>query len=476
MPMPDVATGGSAPPRKFLILALLLGTAYVFVNPPFAVNDEDVHMARIYELASGRLLTRSDVQGEYHYVPEDYRRLGARYQGIARRQGGRVKPRGIMRNLVAGRPEGPLVRMHARASGYGPIAYGLQLPVVWLLKHFNVSVLWHLYVARAASLGVYVWLTWRAVVTAGRLQWLFIGTALLPMALTQAAGVSADGLVISSSLLLFALIAKGGVLADAPLSPRELIALTACLVILSICKPVYAVAGLSFLCLRWDGPRRHLARCSYVFVSCALALGCVMAWRYIARDVGSNVPPDGRSPLAQLAWLLADPWRTFEFVARNTFHYVDDLLIESTFIRYRISHETRFVGGVASVLCLQLLVGLAWGAARRRQDGSSRKRKLHALILALTWLSVSIAVPSALYLCCNRVGAANLRSFHGRYLIPAIPPLLLSLTLLGRPLFGRWLRLRQGRLVLGVLVFTNLLCQLTIVGWHYFSPSVEWPL
>ncbi|HEX6241867.1 MAG TPA: DUF2142 domain-containing protein, partial [Polyangiales bacterium] len=240
--------------RQFVYLAAIFGSLYLVINPPFAVNDEDVHLARIYELSTGRLLTRTDAGGDYHLVPSDYLKASEDYQGIGRHKGPRVRPKKVFAALRAGRPEAPLVRMKARAGGYLPIAYHLQLPVVFLARQLNISAFWHLYLARCASLLLYVFLAWHAVRTVtGPLQWVFLALGLIPMALTQAAGVSSDGLLIGVSLLYFALIAEGSVGA-APLTRRQHVVLAACLLVATLCKPVYILLGMCLPLLSFHTP------------------------------------------------------------------------------------------------------------------------------------------------------------------------------------------------------------------------------
>ncbi|HEX6242359.1 MAG TPA: DUF2142 domain-containing protein, partial [Polyangiales bacterium] len=196
------------PSRIYVALALIFGLAFLVINPPFAVNDEDVHLARVYELASGRLFTRVDARGEYHYVPKDYVELSDEYALINHPVAEpRVEPEELWEVLQDDGAD-EQVRIEARAAAYGPVCYASQVAVVWLLRHFDVSVLVHLYAARLASLLEYIALTWMAIVACAQLQWIFVAIALTPMALTQAAGVTADGTVIALSLLFFALSAK----------------------------------------------------------------------------------------------------------------------------------------------------------------------------------------------------------------------------------------------------------------------------
>jgi uncharacterized membrane protein len=469
--------------KTFLILALLLGLGYVVINPPFAVNDEDVHMARIFELASGRLVTRMDAEGEYHYVPADYLELGRTYQGIAQAKGvreGRVRARALFEQLVAPREQGALVRMPGRAGGYSPVPYHLQIAVVWLCEKLGLGVLAHLYSARLVSLAAYVILSWQAIRLAATLGWLFAAVALMPMALTQAAGVSGDGMVIGLSLLFFALVARGSVVLGEPLSRRALAGLTLCLVSLTLCKPVYVLAALSLPILRW--PRAHrparanVARFLYPLLSIVLAC---LAYAWWGSKTGAAEGDPGVDAAArQLKLLLDEPVRIVRIGLATTLRSIDDLLIQSIFVRYRIAQGMRFSGGFVSVLYAYLLVALAVGAAGREQNKHAplRMRWLASACLSFCALAILAAVPAGIYICCNRFGGSWVTGFHGRYLIPAFPPVLLALSLFGRPVIGRWLRLSRHRLTVVAIVLANIVCYLSLIGWHYYPLEVAWPL
>lgn len=467
---------GQLSPRSYGALALLLGSLYLVVNPPFAVNDEDVHLFRLYELAGGQLFTRSDAQGEYHYVPRDFQRLAERYQRVTPQNEGRVSATELIEQLAQLHAEPERVRVTARASGYFPSSYHLQLPVVWLARKLELSAFWHVYLARCAALLVYLALTARAVLIAGALRWPIAAVALMPMALTQAAGVSADGFVIGLSLLFFSHIARAGVL-DGPAATRGALAeLMICLTLLTLAKPVYVVAGLALPVLRWPGARAWLYRWLAPALAIALAAGAFVLWSHLKIPYEEPANP-AFSGSAQLALLLREPLRIAALLADTALRFSEELLLQSIFVRYRVSPFMRFAAGLGSVLYAQLLLMLAWGSARSNAKAKApRERHLQRFLLASTWLALIGAPALGLYLCCTEIGWRSLHGLHGRYLIPAFPALLLCLALIGRPLFARWLLAKGQRAPWLLIAGINLLCLFSLLGFHYYPPRVEWPL
>jgi uncharacterized membrane protein len=462
------------PPQIFVALALVFGLALLMVNPPFAVNDEDVHLARVYELASGRLFTRVDALGEYHYVPKDYAELSAEYAEIeAPREEPRVELEEVWEQL---QDDGPneQVRVEARAAAYGPVCYASPLFVVWLLRNFDVNVLVHLYAARAASLLEYIWLAWMAILVSAQLQWMFMAIALTPMALTQAAGVSADGTVIGLSLLFFAIAAKA-IATREELRVWHWLGLGLAAILLTLCKPVYLIAIACLPALFWTRPQQRLWVLAFLVVVPVVAVCLYFGWASMRPEYPSagDVPYDaGR----QLAFMAEHPGRALAAAFRTLLWYGDNLLTQSIFVRGRMSHVIRFSSAVAVVLHLQLLFGISLGSLVRAFPGSTRARRMSAASFLLCALLIVIVVSAAIYVCCTEVGANRTRLLHGRYFLPAVPPLLVACGLVGRPLFSRWLRREGGTKALAMVGFNNVLCLFTLIGFHYFPARVEWPL
>lgn len=443
-----------------------------FVNPPFAVNDEDVHLARIYELASGQLLTRSDSEGEYHMVPSDYVTLGAEYERIWPRKRARVRVKRVWHQLTSP-PPAELVRMTGRAGSYAPTLYAPHVPALWLAKRCGLGTLAQLYAVRLAALAAYVLLCWRAVVCSGQLRWLFIVAALTPMAITQAAAVSGDGLVIGLSLVFFALVGKSAC-TGVTLTRREVWAIGLSVIALTMCKVLYGLIAVCLPMVRWSGPKASVQRWLFPLAPVAVAAGLHALWVYLNRDLTS--PPGSIYDAGlQIAWLGDHPLDVFGIAWRTLFKHGDEVFIESFFARNKISSTARFSGAIVSVLYLQLALATAWGTSRRWFQDATCTRYTTCAGFMLCWLVVLAAIPAAFYVCCTRIGAAEVRVLQGRYFIPILPALMLAVSTLGKPVLSRWLRLRNGRRIFATICFVYAICLFSLIGWHYFPVGAEWP-
>jgi hypothetical protein len=446
------------------------------VNPPFAVNDEDVHLARIYEIAEGRWLTRGDQEGEYHIVPSDYVALGHEYERVWQKPKGRVHVSRVYEQLTAGRPK-ELVRRVGRAGSYPPLLYLPHVPALWLARQFDTSALVHLYMVRVAAFLAYAFLAYRAVLASGPFQWSFIVVGLTPMVLTQAAAVSGDGLVIGLTLLCLALLGKG-IVSDRH-TRGELASLSLSIAALALFKPPYVLLACAFPALPWkDAEGRSTAASAWL--RWLFPLGCVLlaaglygGWSYLIRDLRAG--PGGYDTPQQLIWLRENYGQSFSILLLTFFKHGDELLIESVLVRNKISSLMRFAPAVAFVLHTQLALGSAVGSAVKSFSGKPRARYFAAACLAIASVGVVLALPAAFYLCCTSTGAPSIRVMQGRYFIPALPALLMALALIGRPVLARWLRARDGIRTFAVISLLNALCLFCLIGWHYFPAKAQWP-
>jgi len=478
VPAISLAAKNWTPAKAFLFLSLALGLAYTVINPPYAVNDEDMHLARVFELASGRLFTRYDADGQYHEIPREYAWFASRYVGVWQRDGGRVQVPVLMHDLATPR-SGSLAHARGRAGLYAPLMYLPHIPAVWISSHLGLPCLWDLYFARLAGITLYSLIAWQAVRIAGPLQWIFIALGLMPMAIIEAAGVDGDSVVNALALLFFALLARRALVTGTVPPKTERAALVGIIVALTLCKPVYAVLALALPILRWRGPKAPLYRWMLPCASLVAALGAYLIWMHTNPYVehwdsalrGGHL---SRSPTGQLMWILGHPWKAFEVAVTTLLKSGDDLAMEFVAIRYGLTSHLRFLGGALFVAYGGLLVILAWGAGRPLAGINAYRRSAAGWLFGC-WLVSVLALAFTLYATFTSVGASEIRGLQGRYFIPVAPALLLGLALVGRPILGRRLTTRHWRSVLIAIGCANGAVLFATIGWQYFSPNAHWP-
>ena len=454
--------------RTFIILALIFGIAYIVFNPPFCVNDEISHLPRVFELSQGRLLTRSDTQGAYHLVPPDYPEVGSRFFRLPswQKRHRRIHAHQVTRLLAAPHGEQKTLRVRARAGSYTPVPYLAEIPAIWIASALGLPVLWHLYLARVFSLLAFIALAALAISKAGALRWAYMALALLPMSLTQAAGVSADGLTNGLALLFFALLTSRSVVSDQHCTRRDGTLIGLLVVALSLCKPVFALLAIATLVLKWRGPRAAWKRWGYAAATWTASCAALLGWFYLNRDLSN---PDKYSAPAQMHWLLLHPFSDVRVLGETIFQRGDDWLIQFVAVRDQLSSQLRLTGGVTVALAVPLLVLLSWGALRSTHAPLATRRWV-TFWMAITWLGHFGAVALAMYLTFTPMANPVIVGIQGRYFLPMAPALVLLLSLWGRPVIGRWLTQYHGRVVGIAMVFLNL-CVLIALTGRFYGPA-----
>jgi Predicted membrane protein (DUF2142) len=449
--------------RPAFCVVMALGMLTAIVNPPYGVNDEDRHLARVFEITRGRLITAYDEHGEYHMVPPDYVANAGKFVGMKRRKGGRVHVADVVAELHAAAPGG-LVKVDGRAAGYPAINYLPQIVGVALARLLHGSGMWALYLGRFASVIAYAFAVQWAFQNTGSLRNLFLALGCIPMAIVQAAAVSGDGALLGAVLVFMALVTKGGLVRGAVLSRAELVALPCLLVVATMAKPVYLTLAATVLIVRWQGPRPELKRWSYAIGSLVVAMVTWWSWTRVTADIPS---PDAYDPVAQIQHLREEPYRLARILMATTRDSLDELFLELFVMRTRVSERVRYVGAAAATLNLQLLLVLAWGSARRFVRGQTFDRLFASAALWLATFAGIFAVTLAFYVFGTKTGRGSVHGLQGRYFIPFVGPGCLALGLVGRPSLSRWFSRRSGLLV-GYIALLHCVSLGVIVWWSYF--------
>ena len=454
------------------MLSLVLGVLYAAVNPPFAVNDERRHLGRARELSSGRLLTGGPQGGfrQASRVPEGYWHLIKRYEDLAFNSKDRVVLPVLFDDLTTRSELTAPIWVQGGAGGYGPIPYVPAIVGIWIARFLHTPYLWHLYLARLSSLVACTILGAYAVKAAGRFKWPIAVFGLGPMFLTQAAGVDADALVDALGLVFFALLARSFD-PKSSLSVRERHLLVLSVVLMALCKPIYAVMAFALLALpgspgrpRWTGGIRPM------LAAAGIAGAGALSWSWLSRETQSIYKWD---PGAQLGWLLAHKSEIPGIVGSTLLRSGRQLILQGVAGRDTIVRDMGLVSHFAAFTFILVLIAVSSGVLRGVvPPGWSRHWR--ATWLAVQWLGVAAGVMLAMYLTFTPLGAGSIRGIHGRYFLPAVPGLLLILAMYGRPTLARWLTQKGGRWVLIAVVGVNVVILSTLIGRYYASPKLPW--
>src|SRR5437867_1900882 len=238
---PDVEVGASVLQRSamrqhvsFAAVALLFGTAYALMTPPFEVPDEVGHYWRASSIAYGNLGRGRPVMPRgfriivwAFWTPERGRHLTAEQMRLAR---------GVQLESE--------VRVPLRVPAYySPAAYLPQICAALVTRVAGLRPFFGFYAGRLVTLLASIAFILVATWIAPQFRDHFHAVALLPMSLFLFGSWSADAMTIVSAFLVTALLLRAN-LTGAPMSRHEMIALICASAWLSLCKPSYILITL----------------------------------------------------------------------------------------------------------------------------------------------------------------------------------------------------------------------------------------
>ena len=444
----------------FVAVALPTCTALALLTPSGQVADEPAHVLRTASLLHGQWIGR---RGPSVEDGKPKIRAGLDVDGaIFGVQSGPEQTKFTREDLTRAMAQGwagslqflpiPSVAIYMPAF-YGPAAVGMGAAMA-----AGAGPLVATYAARLANAACFVALGLAALLLARRGHALLFCTLMLPMTVSLAASVNQDGQIIAASVPAAALLTRArSPIAAGPALPRGAAYWTAGLLLACIAavKPPYAPLLLLLLlplppARDWLRFRRPLL--GRVAAAVLLLLpGLLWAWFAVAH-VATPFPKlpyepgplwtgprpalfNETDPAAQLGILLAEPLRVLSIPWTTIIH--DPALLRSA------------VGvlGWLNVVLPNPLYTLWWTAlpaallcdliARRNggRQGSSSDFALGVAAAAACVLGIYLSQ----YLSWTLVGSPVVQGVSGRYLLPILPLLALSLPVLWVP-GGRWLR------------------------------------
>lgn len=412
-------------PRLFIAAALLLGLAYVFVTPPFAVPDEDNHFWRALAVGRGHLLaTRGLDAMPMPQAVEDF-------TWVIERTSPEQTLSQKLRTAAALRHDGRMGRPIRFAAWYSPFPY-LATGLVAALPLRPVIVF---YGGRIANLLAAVLLIALAIRAAPQYGAILAAAALLPMSLYELASLSADAPTIVLAWLFTALL----------LSPPRRTPLIGLAGFASgLCKPAYFLIALLALVtpLRW---RQRMAILGATALGTLLAIAAAQRGAYNPRR---GLPVDAG---AQLRCIASDPIHFAQVmlhdVVTNGRFYVEELI-------GRFGANELKLSPVVITLEILLLLGVALtcGAALR-----ARVRITALAIVAMTIAGILLSQ----YLIWSVVCGDAIEGVQGRYFLEILPLFLAALAL-------PRIRLRTNPwVVIAVAAVCNAMALLTLVRRYW---------
>jgi len=402
-------------PEIFVILVLLiLGVLTSLTVPLSAGYDEETHFIRAWEMAHYYFIPNAQL-GSTLPFPAIYWELSYRRQPIVQA----VEP-GFW-SKYGGLNIDSHDYMYANVETRSVYSPALLLPQALALRYLGLSrklpALTVYYAVRMVGLLSYLLLSWLAVRFIPFGKWLLAILVIAPMALYQAATISAD--TISNGIGFLFL---GGTLALAnkeELGWKEWGALVALIVLLFVAKVnlVFLVL-LPFLLI---SPSKFRMKYGYLLmgiVTFALFLIEVGGWNIIAYSKFTRAL-EGANPTQQVLFILSSPLLFIKIISldvwKNTLAYLQGWVGVYGYDYWPVPGLT------------YLLYPLAVIASLRQDQALPSPDKRTRIVLAALFVVGYLLTITSLYIAFTPVKSLVVAGVQGRYFTPVMPLLLLAL-------------------------------------------------
>lgn len=408
--------------KLFFVALVLLGILLEIVITPFSVPDEAAHIDTAYRL-SNQILGKEDTgikdaiyKRECDIYPdsetkqvinvENYRWVYEDWFGAERSRSERL--------IYAGD-----VTPNANALY-------LLLPAISITigRILGIGFLPMVYLARTVNLLFMAWMIYQALKKLPFGKSILCVIALLPITLQQIASCSYDALIIGVSFL-YVSYCVFAIYSSEKLEKRDILVILITAVMLGLCKggvytPLYLLAVWAFIKKGYiDFPQQKGNR-----IACIAAAGCVtlmgiVGWVWIIRH-----PLDTynlRNRPYPLAYLFQHPWETFRIfensVYKSIYTYFNHLLGEG--LGYFQIH-LKFILPIGYILLFAAAI-ICSEKYPYTVDASNKWVFLTAAGLS------ALAVNAAFLITNTAFGDKVIRGVQGRYFIPVLWLLLISM-------------------------------------------------
>jgi uncharacterized membrane protein len=433
--------------RCYLVLAVLFGSVFLLITPPFQVADEPAHFYRSFQISeSGWIASRLQDGAVGGMLPSGLATTATRMLGNIPGQRDQHISAHMIIDELSGRINSAerIPIAFQNTALYSPLPYLPQALGIGLVRLLSPSSpLGLLYGARTFNLITSILFCYWAIKITPIGKWAFFLLALAPMTVFQAASASGDAITIGLTLLAaasFFYILKQ----TPPLQTWQLALLLALAAGLALVKPPYAIIVGLFICLPASKFASKQQRHWFIITLILVTLFLVTSWALIAHDLYRPSRPDvAINPTAQLNLILQSPM-----------HY-----LRAVFATHGITGSihllSQFVGVLGwldtpiplwAVWLYYVLFVLALAPPQPALLPSHFQR-LSAFGM---WLVTFGAIDALLYLTWTKVGDMKIEGLQGRYYLPLAP--LLVIVGYGLIAFKQNLTIRRCTFILGIIV------------------------
>lgn len=386
------------------VILILLGCNVAIKQGPFYMPDEGAHFLRALEVSQLHLINHKNSVGitipcdEYIIIGKTHHAMGFFQAEVIERS---LEPECTVRSVNT-------------AGSYSFVSYIPSAIALRVLAGSNLPIEEKLVYARIANFGFWFTVLYFGLFLISKARLLIVCLFLMPSLFWQMVAVSADGATISSCYLYILIILHLSQ-AKKKLSLQTFWPVIIVAMLIGMSKGAYSpMALLSFALWNKVQSRSVTQRISILISPLFFALGFYFL---LTVFVDSSLIPlgNGADPVQQISHITNDPFRFFNVLLKSL---SDTDVLGLISPNYAVPNVGR-AHGIMTAILLTLAVLLL-----KSNFGVSKLFRWISGGLSLV-LIASVCLP--LYLTYTPVGADTIWGLQGRYYLPILPLLLITL-------------------------------------------------
>jgi len=407
-----------SPLRFFIISAVIFGSLFIVITPPFQTPDEPAHFLRINQVSSGNLIV-DEINGVVGgTLPNSLKKtINYTTSKPAIEFAPNVKY-DIYRTehaIKVGLDKDKTTVYDLSATAlYPPSAYLPQSLVVWFLGLFNAAPIILMYSARIANLVTWIVLLGVSIKLIPRRKWTVVFIGLLPMALFQATSLGIDVMASGLAILFVSYILFLNQIKK--IKTKQLIMLTGIGILMTLTKQtMFILLPMVFLLqsTKFKTPIK-----SYVmkFIVVAVPLFILAIWLFFMNQINIEAAfKNGQDPVRQIYFVIKNP-HSFINVLWNTNFFVWGDTVTRSFIGSFGWLDTPLSEAVVVMGYISMFIVFVSSYQKEKSWFTIRQKQLTVFIMFAYWLSIN----AALYVYYSPVAYKIIVGMQGRYFIPLL--------------------------------------------------------
>ena len=432
--------------KWFLLVAGVLGVAFILILPVGQSPDDIMHFRRAYGITEGVLVPSviNENGGVGSAVPADTEEV---LEGSPE-SGHYIE---VVEELGSGTTE-KTDQAYNNTALYNFVCYIPQSLAIMIGKVFGMSTAGLAYMARIFNFVLWMVLIYFAIKLIPKFKKIVLFIALLPITLQEATSLAPDALAIGLGIFMFSYVLYLVYGREKILGKKELALLYIMAIVMGFCKIVYLPLVLLYLVIPQERFGSKKKKWIHLAIIGGVTAALNLAWLMVSSGFLVEFNP-GVDSKEQLVWILSHPFGYLKVIVRTIMTNAE--LWMSNMLGM---HLGPFAFNLPSVI---FIISLAMFAVLFIQrDETLNIKKFDRWVFIAVFCIITLLIFTSLYIQWTAVSAPIIDGVQGRYFLPIL--LLVPVMFCKKPTKRPRTTLVSEKMVLSYSVLVNIIALITI--------------